>query len=315
MAEITLRQLQYFVAVIDEGSVTGAAQRCHISQSAASMALAQLEHGLTADLLLRTRSKRVVPTAAGVEFAAHARDILARIALAEEAVSESIGEMRGELRIGCSHTLSPRLIPPLVDHFTTNFPGVTVTFREGTPADIQHDVAHGRLDLALVYALQSAPDLEAIRVAAVHLHVMLSDHHRLAGRRSISLLEVADEDAILLDIPPTIDRLQGIFRSVGISPRIRWTSRNAETIQSMVSRGLGFSLINSVPADGTTFEGLGVVYLPVSDDIERNAIHVMLPPDHRSPRRVLAVVDFLRRHDEEPEMPTQRSGIKSAVQR
>src|SRR3954447_16536738 len=107
MSEITLRQLQYYVSVIDHGSVTAAAVSCHISQAAASMAVGELEKAVGAHLLIRTRSKKVVPTPAGIEFAAHARAILERVSEASDAVAESLVEMRGLLRIGCSHTLSP----------------------------------------------------------------------------------------------------------------------------------------------------------------------------------------------------------------
>lgn len=300
MTEVTVRQLQYFVAVVDTGSVTSAAQRCHISQSAASMALAQLERHLGADLLLRTRSKRVVPTAAGMEFAAHARDILARLSLAQEAVSESLGQMRGALRVGCSQTLSPRLIPPLVEHFNTSYPGVTVSFLEGAPAVMQHEVSQGRLDVALIYARQAEPALHAVPVSSVQLHVMLPAGHHLAQRTGISLHEVAHEDAILLDIPPTIERLTDIFGSLGLAPRTRWASTNADTIQSLVARGLGYTLVNSVPRRHTSVDGLEITYVPVTDAIEANAIHAMLPPGHRAPARVLAAVDYLKTLDDGP---------------
>jgi hypothetical protein len=57
MPEITLRQLQYFVATVDHGSVTAAAEASHVSQAAASMAIAQLEKALGADLFVRSRSR------------------------------------------------------------------------------------------------------------------------------------------------------------------------------------------------------------------------------------------------------------------
>jgi DNA-binding transcriptional LysR family regulator len=107
MPEITLRQLQYYVSVIDHGSVTAAAISCHISQAAASMAVGQLEKSVGAELLIRTRSKKVVPTPAGVTFAAHARAILERVAEASDAVAESLVEMRGPLRIGVARHCHP----------------------------------------------------------------------------------------------------------------------------------------------------------------------------------------------------------------
>ncbi|MFB0836072.1 LysR family transcriptional regulator [Arthrobacter halodurans] len=294
MSEITLRQLQYYVSVIDHGSVTAAAAACHISQAAASMAVGQLEKAVGADLLIRTRSKKVVPTPAGLGFAAHARAILERVAEASDAVSESLAEMRGALRIGCSHTLSPRLVPALVDHFVSNHPLVDVGFREAAPSALQDDVRNGRLDMALVYEQQSDDDLERVRIATVRLHVVLPAGHALAGRSSIGLAEIAEEPAILLDIPPTVERLTAVMRSAGLEPRIRWTSGNMETIRSMVARGLGYSFVNSPPATGSTYEGGEVVFIPVADRTAANAIVAMLPPGQRAPRRVGAAIEFLR---------------------
>lgn len=106
MAEFTIRQLQYFVAVLDHGSVTAAAKESNISQAAASMAIAQLEHAVGVDLLIRTRAKKVVATPAGLELAARARHILSMIGDIEGAVAGGFDEMRGALRTGCSPTLS-----------------------------------------------------------------------------------------------------------------------------------------------------------------------------------------------------------------
>ncbi|HET7139569.1 MAG TPA: LysR substrate-binding domain-containing protein [Arthrobacter sp.] len=294
MSEITLRQLQYYVSVIDHGSVTAAAISCHISQAAASMAVGQLEKTVGAALFIRTRSKKVVPTPAGIEFAAHARAILERVAEASDAVAESLAEMRGPLRIGCSHTLSPRLMPGLVDHFVSNHPLVDVGFHEAAPSVLQEDVRNGRLDVALVYEQQADDDLEHARIAKVRLHVVLSASHKLAGRSSIYLAEIAHEPAILLDVPPTVERLTAVIQAAGVEPRIRWTSSNMETIRAMVARGLGYSFMNSPPSTGTTYDGGEVVFIPVADRTAENAIVAVRPAGQQAPRRVRAVIDFLR---------------------
>ena len=294
MSEITLRQLQYYVSVIDHGSVTAAAAACHISQAAASMAVGQLEKAVGADLLIRTRSKKVVPTTAGVEFAEHARAILERVSEASDAVSESFAQMRGPLRIGCSHTLSPRLLPPLVDHFVSNHPLVDIRFREGAPAELQDDVRNGRLDIALLYEQQSDGDFERVRIAGVRLHVMVSAGHALAGESSVRLADIAQEPAILLDVPPTIERLTAVMRSAGLEPRIGWTSSNMETIRSMVARGLGYSFVQSHPKTGTTYEGGEVVFIPVAEQTTANTIVAVRSAAQRAPRRVKAAIDFLQ---------------------
>lgn len=295
MAEFTLRQLQYFMAVVDHGSVTAAARAAHISQAAVSMAVAQLEKALGVELFLRAPSKRMVPTPAGSHLAGHAREILRLVDEVEGTVVGGYEDLRGPLRIGASQTVSPRMIPPLVEHFVRNHPLVDVRVVEDSPAAIQEAVRRGQLDLALSYAMQADPDLDAVEVADVQQHLMLPAAHPLAGARQISLADVIDEPLILLDVPPTVERVVAMIQTCGLSPRLRWTSSNMETIRSMVARGLGYSFVNSVPRTCATFDDLRVSYVPLADELPANPVVAVLPPGHRAARRVREAVEFLQR--------------------
>ncbi len=294
MPELTLRQMQYFVATVDLGSVTAAAVACHISQAAASMAVAELEKSLGVPLLVRSRSRKVAPTPAGVEFAAHARGILEQVAEAQEVIAESAGGMRGPLRVGISLTLSPRLVPPLVEHFTREHPLVDLRLEEGAPQELQEQVRTGRLDVVFLYSLQADADLDQVEIAPVRLHLMLAADHRLAGAESVWLREVVGEPAVLLDVPPTAERMTAIVESVGLRIRVGWRSATMDTIRTLVGRGLGYSFANSLPATGTTFDGTEVVYRPVADDVPVNSVVAVVPAGHRPPRRVTAAIDALR---------------------
>jgi DNA-binding transcriptional LysR family regulator len=292
MREFTLRQLQYFVAVIDQGSVTAAARQCSISQAAASMAISQLERAVGVELLIRTRSKAVVPTQAGSELAARARRILGLVGEIDDAVAGAFDEMRGNLRVGCSSTLSPRILPGLVGHFHRNHPAVELSFREGAAAELQEDIRNGRLDVAFVYHLQSEEDLDRVEVAQVRQHLMLPADHPLAHRRQIRFRDVADEWAILLDIPPTIDRVVSMMQAAGVEPKLRWPSSNMETIRSLVAHGLGYSFVNYRPAAWADHPG--VAYLPVGDKLPANPVVAALPKGLKVPRRVAAAIDVVR---------------------
>lgn len=108
--------------------------------------------------------------------------MLERVAEALATVSKSVDQMRGPLRVGWSQTIAPRLVPPLAQHFTNRYPQVDLRFTEAAPRQIQDDVRHGRLDVALVYAWQADSDLCQEHIADVHLQVMLAAGHRLADR-------------------------------------------------------------------------------------------------------------------------------------
>lgn len=293
MQDVTLRQMQYFVAVVDRGSVTAAARAEHLSQAALSMAIAQLEKALDVDLLIRTRSKRVVPTSQGRLFAAHARRVLDGVGEALDSVAESGGLVSGTLRVGCSFTLSPRLIPELITRFDRDYPGVAVEFTEGSPPDMQEEVRMGRLDAALVYRQQADADLQQTHLADVRLHLVIPAEHPLATRDDVAVAEFIGMDAILLNVPPTVERLVSMLRSVGHDPRIRHTSSNIQTIFSLVARGYGYSLVNSPPATNDTYDGRRLSFVPLSDPIPTNAIVAVTAGQRRMPRRVRAAIDVL----------------------
>lgn len=295
MADVTLRQMQYFVAVVDCGSMTAAANAEHVSQAALSMSIAQLEKALGTHLLIRTRSKRVVPTQLGLQFAAHVRRILDGVDTAVDTIADSSGALRGTLRVGCSFTLSPRLVPELITRFEANYPQVTIEFTEGPAKDIQDEVRMGRLDLCLLYSRQADEDLHQNHLTEVTRHLVVPAEHPLAAHSSVSVAEFIDMDAIFLNVPPATERLIADLQGVGHTPRIRYTSGNIQTIFSLVARGYGYSLVNSPPAANETYDGRQLGFVPVRDAMEPNAIvAVTAVPQSRVPRRVIAAVEALR---------------------
>lgn len=293
MADVTLRQLQYFVAIVDSGSVTAAAEREHVSQGALSMAVSSLERSLETDLLIRSKSKKVVPTRAGLDFASHARQVLDDVDEAVELLTDSSGELRGTLKVGCSFTLSPRLLPELVSRFAADHPGVEILFNEGTPGEIQDEVRSGRLDLGLVYRWQSDTSMRQELLSDVRLHAVLPADPRYSSLESIEVADFIGLGAILLDVPPTAEVLERQLRESGHDPWIRFRTSNIQTIFSLVARGFGFSLVNSVPATTETFDGRNVCFVPVSDLPHDNAIVAVTAGQHRMPRRVRVAIDAL----------------------
>lgn len=294
MHDLTLRQLEYFVALVEHGSVTAAAAACHVSQAAASMGISQLEKSLGANLLVRSRARKVVPTAAGIDFAAKARAILAMVSQAAQDASEEAGNMSGPLRIGSSQSLSPRLIPPLVAHFTAHYPDISMTFTEDSPVAIQEQVRQGQLDFALVYVLQAEPDLAVERLSELRLNVLLPANHRLAGHEQVELSELSAEPAILLDMPPSIERVTQIAAASGSTLDVRWISSNMETVRSLVARGLGYGFVIGPSRSRFSYEGLPLATVPVAGKHAQNAIVAVLPKGHVPSRRITEALRVLR---------------------
>lgn len=289
--DFTLRQLEYFVAVLDTGSVTQAAKRTSISQAAASVAIGQLEKALGVELFLRTRSRRLVPTVAGEALGAKARRILADVADVPALVHSAWDGLGGTVRVGCMVTVSPRLIPRLAREVVSRWPGIDLEVREGAAEELQQAVANGELDVAFVFGRQVLPDVEAIMVVPARPHILLPAGHPLAGSESLRFAQVAEEDVVLLDVPPSGERVMAMFEAAGVEPRVRWRSTLGETVREMVANGFGFSVMNVWPGTESSFTAAGVAAVPIADPTPPNAVVAAVAHGAARPRRVDAVIE------------------------
>ena len=132
----TLRQLQYFVAAAEAGSVTDAAQNIPVAQSSVSAAITQLEAALGVQLLIRHHAQGISPTAEGRQFLDRARALLRDADELERFASELTAELSGTLHLGCLVTLAPLVTPRLGQGFRERHPAVSLEMVEAGQADL-----------------------------------------------------------------------------------------------------------------------------------------------------------------------------------
>ncbi|WP_030614519.1 LysR family transcriptional regulator [Streptomyces fulvoviolaceus] len=267
-ANFSLRQLEYFVTVADTGSMSAAAVRCHASQASISTAIADLERRLGVQLLVRRRAKGVTLTEAGSRILGRAQTMLTQADEITASAQAEEGRLAGRLTIGCYKALTPFLIPRLVDGFTRLHPAVDLELIEGQQDEMRQALVQGSCDLALLYALGAEAGLSCTTLRASRPYVIVSAGHRLAGRESVSLAELADEPLIIYAEPPAQQNADHWFSLAGARPNIRYRTSSIEAVRSMVARGLGFAtLIQSWPTN-TSVEGLPLASVPLSDPLD-----------------------------------------------
>ncbi|MEU4312502.1 LysR family transcriptional regulator [Nocardia sp. NPDC024068] len=214
-----LRQLEYFVAVAEEGGFGRAARRLNIVQSAVSQQVARLEREFSVRLLDRT-TRHVRLTGAGERLLAEARLVLA----ATQRMSRIAGDIAaggdGVLRLGTLHAPGNRIYRAL-NELATIAPRLQVRTRRLPPAERLTAVRSGELDAALIRALRSAADLEVLELWTDPLYVALPADHVLAGQPELRLgqlgslpLRLAGRDAN----PPFQDLVTEGCRTAGIAP-------------------------------------------------------------------------------------------------
>ena len=296
MIPFTLRQLEAFVAVMETRSVSLAARRLQLTAGAVSLAISELEDAMEVQLFVRRRGKGAEPTPAGAAALEGARTALSEARSLADLSRTLRGELAGELRIGCFATLSPWLLPPILDHFASEHPGVDVEFVEETTDVLTERLRAGQLDAALMYANHLAGGIVGNEIVSARLQVALAPGHRLAARDEVPLSELDGEPAILLDIEPSLSHVEEIVRRAGHVPWVRWRSRNPETIRAMVAYGLGYTIIMGRPYGDRSIEGLPLVYRRIADPIPANSVVLAVPKGMRPHARLTARLRFCERH-------------------
>ncbi len=160
LPNVSPRQLEYLVAIAETGGITAAADRCHVSQSAVSLAIGELERALEVRLVLRGSRRGTRLTPAGQQVVTDARKVLA--ALSElGAGARSLGQdLEGQLTIGCYAPIAPFHLPAAIAGFRSEQPQVEIQFTEGTLPEVQRDLLDGRCELAFLYQQNLQPGIE-----------------------------------------------------------------------------------------------------------------------------------------------------------
>ncbi|QOL50982.1 LysR substrate-binding domain-containing protein [Massilia litorea] len=145
-----LRQLRYFVAIVDHGSLSRAALVLHVAQPALTQQLRQLEEELGAQLLHRS-AHGVLSTDAGKVFYEHAQAILKQVADARSAVTQSTTRPSGSVTLGLPHSISGALALPLLTAARTTYPEITLQLTEEISGNLIEQLKSGRLNLAVLF--------------------------------------------------------------------------------------------------------------------------------------------------------------------
>ncbi|KAA3655171.1 MAG: LysR family transcriptional regulator [Proteobacteria bacterium] len=240
--KITLRQLQVFLEVARADSVSRAAERLSMSQSAVSSALGELERQF--DTLLFDRVGRVLRlNTLGEQVLPQVADLLDRSQAIEDALAGRAGY--GRLRIGATLTIGNYLATLLVARFLQHHPDSRVDLKVHNTASIIERLADFELDLGLIEGTCSHPDLAVETWVADELAVFCAPTHPLASRPALSLDDLHDVDWIVREAGSgTRATFEQAFRHVPYSPRVRLSLEHTEAIKRAVEFGLGVGCLS-----------------------------------------------------------------------
>lgn len=260
----TLRQLEYFVAVAEAGSVALAARRLNVSSPSISAAIAQLEDAFGVQLFLRRHAHALTPTQTGRQLVERARAVL----IAAEDLTASAADMgqrvAGPLALGSLTSLAALVLPQLRRGFQAHHPDVRISQRALDHAELLEGLQTGEIDLALTYDLPMPPGLVFRPVARLAPMAMMAADHPLATRASVDLAELAGEPMVLLDLPHSAEYFHAVLAERGLSPRISERTRDMAMLRSLVANGFGYSLVNLRTHQDTAPDGRPLAFVPLS---------------------------------------------------
>jgi molybdate transport repressor ModE-like protein len=217
-----IRELRAFSAVAEEGSVSAAGRKLHLSQSAVSQTIQSLERQLGVQLLTRGAGG-VTLTGAGTVLLREARALIAQHDRALAAVSGQAAASSAPLRVGVPLELPADLLPRALAEMGASFPQSQVDIRHAPSSAQLSAMEAGELDLALVRERPADPDLDAVLAVEEALGVILaaSRADELAGPTGIRLHQLAGLDWVAFarsEAPTWHDQVTATLRGHGIVP-------------------------------------------------------------------------------------------------
>lgn len=248
---MTLRQLQYVVAVAEARSFSRAAAICHVSQPSLSAQIAEVESSLDVRLFERARSG-VLVTPAGEVLVERARRVLVEARDLVQAALRFVDPLAGSLRVGVIPTVAPYLLPEIMPPLREAFPRLTLLWTEEKTDELVARLGRGELDAALVALEADLGDLEHQVLFRDPFVVALPKEHRLAkGKAPLRLEDLAGEQVLLLD-----DGHCFRDQTLALCARARveeadFRATSLPTLVQMVTAGVGVTLLPrlAVPAE------------------------------------------------------------------
>lgn len=274
-----VHQLEYLVALAEEGSFTKAAERALVAQPSLSQQIQKLEREIGQPLFDRL-PRGVVPTEAGQRLLEHARRILAELRDAKRRASELRDRVAGTLAVGAIPTIAPYLLPRVTRRFVERYPDVDLMVIEDVTARLLEGVERGELDLALMSSAVPPHSVLLETVGSEPLVLLLPARHPLAKRKTVAWEQMEKEPFLVLhDMHCLAGQVMRFCKPHGIKPRVVARGAQLATLASMVSAGLGILV---APA----------MMQPCDHDKSR----VYRPFDHAPPSRELCVATALMRY-------------------
>jgi LysR family transcriptional regulator, nitrogen assimilation regulatory protein len=277
-----LRQLRYFIAIVEQGSFSKAAETLNVAQPALSLHVRNMEAELGSALLFRS-PQGVVATEAGEILIRHARIVVDQLSIARHEIKGQEAEPAGEVRLGLPGTISQILSVPLIIESRRRFPKIKLCIAEAMSGFVTEWIREGRIDLAVLYVPLSDKALSSSEVIVEELW-LLGPMTPVAGAQPPASGAVAYTRVTQLPLilPSTDHGLRMLLEreaaalGVSLDPVIEVDSY--ANIKGLVEEGIGYSILpyNSIARD---VQSGRLLAWPITQPAIKRSVHLAHPVD------------------------------------
>ena len=279
LLDVEIRHLRLVAAVAEEGSITKAGHVLHLTQSALSHQLADLESRLGVQLFARVKGG-VVPTSAGLQLLKTAHEVLGKLSQARTDFATLTQQNTGMLRITTQCYTCYHWLPQLLKRMAARYPGVEIRFEVGETGHPLQALAAGRIDVALVYSDVKGGGLAIKPLFDDELVAVVAPNHRLAKRAYLRAADFVDETAIVYSSPRREMLLfQRFFDPAGVEPRKLLQVQLTEAIIEMAKANLGVAVLTRWSVEHELRAGRLVAL-----SLDRAGLHRTWSAAYRKPR-------------------------------
>ncbi|NOL52380.1 LysR family transcriptional regulator [Pelistega suis] len=267
--KVTLKQIRYFVSAAQTGRFSQAALQEHVSQSAITSAVLDLEQQLGVSLFDRLQHG-VALTEAGRLFYRHAVFILDSVAEAMSMpLSEAILGSEGKIVVAASYTMLGYFLPELIARFKRANPNVTIDLLDLSLVEMEEALAKGTIDMAIgsISNLPSRKPYHTQVLMRSPRRLWVSPTHPLGNRDSVSLEEVANCPYLILTIDGAVEFTNKFWENIPTKPDYVLQTSSLESVRGFVGQGLGVTILSDMVYRPWSLDGKKINAVRIEDGV------------------------------------------------
>ncbi len=290
-----LTDLRLFVLTAEEGNLTRACARHHLSLAAASARIKSLESQAGLPLLYReARGVRLTPP--GEAFLFHARGVLRQAEQLRTDLQEYGGGLRGHLRVFANTTAVTDFLPEILPGYLADNPKINIDLQEKPNADIARGVLDGRADIGIVAGQVDTLGLEAIHFSTDRLVLATARNHRFARRKKIAFADTLDEDAVGMQSGSTLQTfLAQVVERLGKPLKLRIQLSSFDAMCRMIGAGVGVGIVPESAARRNQ-AAMGISLIELTDAWSVRERYILVRKREALPRYAKSLIETLCAH-------------------